>query len=127
MVFFTLSCILGIDTRSVIACEIDEAVSRTLLSSNLYMMSEDSVFIRDARQRDVHAMPKVDVFITSPPCVPFSTRGCRARLQHPQGDLMMESIQFIEAQRPPLVVFENVPGMMQDEDALRGLLTKSRA
>ena len=67
---------------------------------------------------------KVDLVIGGPPCQGFSTAGLRGGMADLRGNLVLEFIRAISEVRPEWVIFENVPGLIQDKTgALEGLLS----
>lgn len=55
--------------------------------------------------------PYVDVYITCFPCQPFSDAGMRRGAGDPRGRLVDESLTYIRAKRPRVVLLENVSGL----------------
>ena len=53
---------------------------------------------------------EVDLYITTPPCQPYSTAGRRRGTKDARGKLVAASVKYIVHNRPKVVVLENVKG-----------------
>lgn len=53
---------------------------------------------------------KLDLLVVCSPCQPFSTQNSAYRIDD-RARLMLSSIKFADHLRPPVILFENVPGM----------------
>jgi DNA (cytosine-5)-methyltransferase 1 len=70
----------------------------------------------------------IDVLVGGTPCQSFSVAGLRKGLDDPRGNLMLTYVAIARDYRPAWVVWENVPGVLSDDDGrsfatLLGLLT----
>lgn len=53
-----------------------------------------------------------EVLLAGFPCQPFSNAGSRRGVSDPRGTLFWETLKFVDALRPSVVVFENVRGLL---------------
>lgn len=58
----------------------------------------------------------IDIYMTSPPCQSFSLAGKRLGKNDPRGILFFNSLEFIEKNKPKCFIFENVKGLLSDDD-----------
>jgi DNA-cytosine methyltransferase len=58
----------------------------------------------------------VDIYMTSPACQSFSMAGKRLGKNDPRGVLFFNSLEFIEKNKPKCFIFENVKGLLSDDD-----------
>ncbi len=59
-----------------------------------------------------NALPRgLDLLVVCAPCQPFSNRNRKRSNRDDRVGLVLESLRFIEALRPRMVFFENVPGL----------------
>jgi DNA (cytosine-5)-methyltransferase 1 len=63
-----------------------------------------------------------DVILAGFPCQPFSNAGSRRGVSDPRGTLFWETLRFVEALKPKVVVFENVRGLLSMKNPDGGLL-----
>ena len=64
----------------------------------------------DVRVRSTKDAPSCDVFISGPPCPPFSSLGKRKGTKASSGRLLRHSLQYIVDKLPRVVIIENVRG-----------------
>lgn len=62
------------------------------------------------------ALGPVDVLIGGPPCQAFSVAGLRRSLDDERGNMILRFVEIINAVKPGIVVFENVPGILNVSD-----------
>lgn len=74
----------------------------------------DHIIVEDIRKVDPLGLKCPDVLWASPSCRPFSRARCDNR-KHPDQDLGLEILRFVEALCPPWVIIENVPGYVGSE------------
>lgn len=59
---------------------------------------------------------KVDVLVGGTPCQAFSVAGKRASLSDARGNLTLKFVELADAIQPPVIVWENVPGVLSTKD-----------
>lgn len=59
---------------------------------------------------------KVDVFVAGTPCVAFSIAGMRRSLSDDRGNLTLIFARLCNAINPPVILWENVPGVLSTKD-----------
>ena len=91
----------------VFSCETDPAVRRMIDTTPTVRAPEYTCY-GNIRERTVSTMPSVDVFMTTPSCVPFSRNGKRMPSQHEDVDHVFFSLEYVQLHRPTVVIFENV-------------------
>ena len=67
----------------------------------------------DMTTRNNAAAPTVDLFITSPSCQPWSPAGQRAGRSDERGAHVFETMKYVTAQKPRVVIMEEVPALAQ--------------
>ena len=102
---------LKIDYNTVFACDLDKYARQTYLENN----GDPDYFPNDVYDRDIPAEP-LDIYMTSPPCQSFSLAGSRKGEQDNRGVLFYNSHEFIKANRPRYFIFENVKGLLSDDN-----------
>lgn len=70
----------------------------------------------DVGSIDSGAIEPVDLVVFGSPCQSFSVAGRRRGLDDPRGDLALVALALIGKLRPRWVVFENVPGLLSQND-----------
>ena len=77
-------------------------------------------------ERTAEQEEPVDVYVTTPPCQDFSSAGKQTGKDGPRqtGALIKKSLQYVQAHRPRVVIFENVLAMLQNKfkPVLAGIL-----
>lgn len=58
----------------------------------------------------------IDLYMTSPPCQSFSLAGKRLGKEDKRGILFFNSHEFIEKNKPRFFIFENVEGLLSDDN-----------
>ena len=58
----------------------------------------------------------LDIYMTSPPCQAFSLAGKRKGKNDERGILFFNSLEFIEKNKPRFFCFENVKGLLSDDN-----------
>ena len=102
---------LGIDYDEVFACDMDKYARETFIHN----YGEPKYYPKDVYERKI---PKesLDIYMTSPPCQAFSLAGKRLGKDDQRGILFFNSHEFIKANNPRYFIFENVKGLLSDDD-----------
>ena len=93
-------------------CEIDKYANR---SYNALFDTKGEWFVEDARKADPETMPDFQLLCGGFPCQAFSTAGSRKGFGDPRGTLFFELARLAEARKPPYLLFENVPGLLNHD------------
>lgn len=80
-------------------------------------------FFDDAEQRKPEDEIPVDVYISTPPCQPWSSQGKRKGLQDPRGRLLKVPLRYTKRHKPRVFLMENVKGLChrKNKPVLRGI------
>jgi DNA (cytosine-5)-methyltransferase 1 len=107
---------LGIDYQNVYQAEWDKYARQTYLHNY-----EEPIYYA----QDVHDTPtkeitdkfgSLDIAMFSPPCQAFSLAGKRLGKADKRGVLFFNSHEFIQVNRPRFFIFENVKGLLSDDN-----------
>lgn len=102
--------VYGDDLEMVFACEFDK-FARQSFEANYDIAPEH--FHKDVHDLDAtHYRDKVDILIGGSPCQAFSIAGLREGTEDERGQLIYQYIRVVEECKPPIIVYENVKGMM---------------
>lgn len=93
-------------------CEIDPFAQKAYRA--LYE-TEGEYFCDDATQIKCEDLPEIDLITAGFPCQPFSVSGRRLGFADTRGTLFHEIVRVAEARRPPYLLLENVPGLLNHE------------
>ena len=96
--------------------EIDKYANR---SYNALFDTKGEWFIEDARKADPSAMPDFQLLCGGFPCQTFSIAGSRKGFGDPRGTLFFELARLAEARKPPYLLFENVVGLINHDQAYK--------
>lgn len=77
-----------------------------------YRKNVGDILIKDIKLIDEKAIPDADIMVAGFPCQPFSTAGKRKGVADARGTLYEECLRIIEYKQPPVVIFENVRGIL---------------
>ena len=102
---------LGIKYDEVFACDMDKYARETFIHN----YGEPKYYPKDVYEREI---PKesLDVYMTSPPCQAFSLAGKRLGKEDKRGVLFFNSHEFIKTNKPKYFIFENVKGLLSDDN-----------
>jgi len=102
---------LGIKYDEVFACDMDKYARETFIHN----YGEPKYYPKDVYEREI---PKesLDIYITSPPCQAFSLAGKRLGKEDKRGVLFFNSHEFIKTNKPKYFIFENVKGLLSDDN-----------
>jgi len=59
---------------------------------------------------------KIDLLVGGSPCQAFSVAGLRRSLDDERGNLTLEFVRLCDEIQPPIIVWENVPGVLSTKD-----------
>lgn len=102
---------LGVDFKEVYACDMDKYARQTFIHN----YGEPEYYPENVYDREI---PKesLDIYMTSPPCQAFSLAGKRKGEDDKRGILFYNSHEFIQANKPRYFIFENVKGLLSDDN-----------
>ena len=102
--------VYGDNLEMVFACEFDK-FARQSFEANYEIEPEH--FHVDVHDLDgTQYRDKVDILIGGSPCQAFSIAGLREGTEDERGQLIYQYIRVVEECMPPVIVYENVKGMM---------------
>ena len=101
----------GFNHERVYACDWDKYARITYAHNH----GEPTYFPHDVYEREI---PKesLDIYMTSPPCQSFSLAGKREGKNSDKGVLFFNSYEFIKTNKPRFFIFENVKGLLSDDN-----------
>ena len=102
---------LGVGYETVFACDIDKYARQTYIEN----YGEPVYFPHDVYEREIPNEP-LDIYMTSPPCQAFSIAGRKKGEDDHRGILFYNSHEFIKENRPRYFIFENVKGLLSDDN-----------
>lgn len=104
---------LGIEYDEVFACDMDKYARETFIHN----YGEPKYYPKDVYEREI---PKesLDIYMTSPPCQAFSLAGKRLGKDDKRGVLFFNSHEFIKKNKPRYFIFENVKGLLSDDNGI---------
>lgn len=102
---------LGIDYKTVFACDMDKYARQTYIAN----YGEPDYYPLDVYDREIPREP-LDIYMTSPPCQAFSLAGKRKGEDDKRGVLFYNSHDFIIKNKPRYFIFENVKGLLSDNN-----------
>lgn len=102
---------LGVDYEEVFACDMDKYARDTFILN----YGEPKYYPMNVYDREI---PKdsLDIYMTSPPCQAFSLAGKRLGKEDKRGILFFNSHEFIKENKPRYFIFENVKGLLSDDN-----------
>lgn len=102
---------LGVKYQEVFACDMDKYARQTFIHN----YGEPEYYPMNVYDREI---PKksLDIYMTSPPCQAFSMAGKRLGKTDNRGVLFFNSHEFIEKNKPRFFIFENVKGLLSDDN-----------
>lgn len=102
---------LGIKYEEVFACDMDKYARQTFIHN----YGEPRYYPTNVYYRNIPEK-SLDIYMTSPPCQAFSLAGKRLGKTDNRGVLFFNSHEFIEKNKPRFFIFENVKGLLSDDD-----------
>lgn len=102
---------LGINYEEIFACDMDKYARFTFIHN----YGEPTYYPENVYDRKI---PKesLDIYMTSPPCQAFSLAGKRKGEEDKRGVLFYNSHEFIQKNNPRYFIFENVKGLLSDDN-----------
>ena len=99
-----------IGLRAVVefASEVDPQTRKLLLRQR----HRPRVLYHDMMLRSPEAVPAVQIYTCGFPCQPVSTQGLNRGAKDPRSKVLPSAFRYIAAQRPAVVVMENVKGLL---------------
>jgi DNA (cytosine-5)-methyltransferase 1 len=102
---------LGIDYETVFACDMDKFARTTYIHN----YGEPRYYPKNVYDREIPE-ESLDIYMTSPPCQAFSLAGKRLGKEDKRGILFFNSHEFIAKNKPRFFIFENVKGLLSDDN-----------
>lgn len=101
---------LGVEYDEIFACDMDKYARQTFVNN----YGEPKYYPENVYDREI---PKdsLDIYMTSPPCQPFSLAGKRKGEDDKRGVLFYNSTEFIRVNKPKPFIFENVAGLLSHD------------
>jgi DNA (cytosine-5)-methyltransferase 1 len=101
---------LNIDYDEIFSCDLDKYARQTYIHN----YGEPAYYPENVYDREIPEQP-LDIYMTSPPCQAFSLAGKRKGETDKRGILFYNSHEFIKKNKPRYFIFENVKGLLSDE------------
>ena len=101
---------LGIDHKSVFACEIDKYARQSF-----EQLHNPTTFYNDITRRNHKEIDQLDLYIAGFPCQAFSMAGNRKGFDEARGTLFFNVAEFIQINQPKVFVLENVKGLLSHD------------
>lgn len=102
---------LGIDYETEFACDMDKYARTTYIHN----YGEPKYYPQNVYDREIPT-ENLDIYMTSPPCQAFSLAGKRLGKDDKRGILFFNSYEFIAKNKPRFFIFENVKGLLSDDN-----------
>lgn len=102
---------LGIDYETEFACDMDKYARTTYIHN----YGEPKYYPQNVYDREIPS-ESLDIYMTSPPCQAFSLAGKRLGKDDKRGILFFNSHEFITKNKPRYFIFENVKGLLSDDN-----------
>jgi len=101
----------GFHHKRIYACDLDKYARITYAHNH----GEPDYYPKDVYEREIPE-ESLDVYMTSPPCQAFSLAGKRKGKDDERGILFFNSHEFIKKNKPRFFIFENVKGLLSDDN-----------
>lgn len=102
---------LGVEYHEVFACDMDKFARETFIHN----YGEPEYYPTNVYEREIPS-ESLDIYMTSPPCQAFSMAGKRLGKDDKRGILFFNSHEFIQKNQPRFFIFENVKGLLSDDN-----------
>jgi DNA (cytosine-5)-methyltransferase 1 len=97
--------------ETVFACDWDKYARLSYIANH----GEPPYYPSDVYDREIPS-ESLDIYMTSPPCQSFSLAGKREGKNSDKGILFFNSHEFIQKNKPRFFIFENVKGLLSDDE-----------
>ena len=101
---------LGIDFKSVFACEIDKYARQSFKQ-----LHNPQTFYNDITARNHKEVEQLDLYVAGFPCQSFSMAGKRKGFEETRGTLFFNVAEFIKENQPKTFILENVKGLLSHD------------
>lgn len=81
----------------------------------VHRLAHQSAVEADIAELQPEDLPQADVWVAGFPCQPFSSSGRRLGFGHLSGNVFEHLARLLEQRNPPLVVLENVEGLLSNK------------
>jgi DNA (cytosine-5)-methyltransferase 1 len=98
---------LGIEHKSMFACDVDKYAKQSYLANY-----KTENFYDDITTRNHNEAPYVDLYVAGFPCQAFSMAGKRKGFEDTRGTLFFDLLQYLKAKKPKYFILENVKGLL---------------
>ncbi len=102
---------LGVKYDEVFACDMDKYARQTFIHN----YGQPKYYPQNVYDREIPKEP-LTIYMTSPPCQAFSMAGKRKGKADKRGILFFNSYEFIKENKPKYFIFENVKGLLSDDN-----------
>jgi len=102
----------GFSVESVYAAEWDKFARTSYLANHTH----PKFYVKDVNDTPISDIPELDIAMFSPPCQAFSIAGNRKGKEDERGILFFNSHEFIQKNKPRFFIFENVKGLLSDDN-----------
>jgi DNA (cytosine-5)-methyltransferase 1 len=99
---------LGINYKSVFACEIDKFARKSYEAIH----PKPETFYNDITERNHAEVEQLDLYVAGFPCQAFSIAGSRKGFDDVRGTLFFNVADFIRINQPKFFILENVKGLL---------------
>lgn len=108
--------------QTLLACEIDKASRKTIISNNPNIGLIGDIRNYSARQvlefSGLKEGDNIELMAGGPPCQAFSTAGNRKGFEDERGNVFLKYLSLIEELKPKYIVLENVRGILSTKFSL---------
>jgi DNA (cytosine-5)-methyltransferase 1 len=101
---------LGVEYQEIFACDMDKYARQTFIHN----YGDPKYYPTNVYDREIPS-ESLDIYMTSPPCQAFSLAGKRLGKDDKRGILFFNSLEFIQVNKPRYFIFENVKGLLSDD------------
>jgi len=98
---------LGIEHKSIFACDVDKYAKQSYLANY-----NTENFYDDITKRNHNETPYVDLYVAGFPCQAFSLAGKRLGFEDTRGTLFYDLLKYLKAKKPKYFILENVKGLL---------------
>lgn len=102
---------LRIEYKEIFSCDMDKHARKTFVHN----YGEPEYFPMNVYDREI-PNESLDIYMTSPPCQSFGMLGDRLGKNDKRGILFFNSHEFIQKNKPRYFIFENVKGLLSDDN-----------